>query len=332
MVRRLSIGVNWQGDFDVDAVIEQAKVADDAGVDQIMVAEAWGRDAFTTLAVLAYETHNIKLGTSIVNIFSRSAGALAQHFATLDELSKGRMIIGIGSSGPNVIEHFHGVPFSRPLTRVREYTEIINMLMREEPLNYSGKIFDLQRGFTLRFKPYREHIPIHIASITPKSLRQTAAIADGWMPLFIPKSDWKAQLDVFRGYIREAGRDAPEVDIRNPNGVTVTDDVERVRQGTAAGVSFYIARMGDFYYEHFVRMGYADEANTVRLAWEKGGATAGADALPPELVADLGTAGSVGECIEAMEAAEEAGFSIHGVNVAERDPKKRSAIYKELVG
>jgi len=121
MVRRLSIGVNWQGDFDIADVVEQAKVADDAGVDQIMVAEAWGRDAFTTLAVLAYETHNIKLGTSIVNIFSRSPGALAQHFGTLDELSKGRMIIGLGSSGPNVIEHFHGVPFARPLTRVREY-------------------------------------------------------------------------------------------------------------------------------------------------------------------------------------------------------------------
>ena len=96
-MRKLSIGINWQGQFDIDNVIEQAKVADDAGVDSCFVAEAWGRDAFTILAVLARETNNIKLGTSIVNIYSRSPAALAQHFATLDELSGGRMIIGIGT-------------------------------------------------------------------------------------------------------------------------------------------------------------------------------------------------------------------------------------------
>src|SRR5690606_21585043 len=109
----------------IDRLVEEAKVADDSGVDSLFVAEAWGRDAFTILAVLARETSNIKLGTSIVNIFSRSPGAMAQQFATLDELSKGRMVIGLGSSGPLVIEHFHGVPFDKPLTRVREYVEII---------------------------------------------------------------------------------------------------------------------------------------------------------------------------------------------------------------
>src|SRR5690606_20350876 len=151
---------------------------------------------------------------------------------------------------------FHGVEFGRPLTRVKEYVDIINMLMREEPLNYEGKIYNLQRGFTLRFKPVRPHIPIFLASITPKSLRQTAAIADGWFPIFIPKDQWKPQLDAFRGYIKEAGRSVDDVIVRNPNGVTVTDDPERARQGTAGTAAFYIARMGDFYYEHFVRMGY----------------------------------------------------------------------------
>src|SRR5690606_13944621 len=148
---------NWQGELDYDDLVEQAKVADEAGVELLSIAEAWGRDAFSILALLARETSHITLGTSIVNVFSRSPGALAQHFATLDEISKGRMLIGLGSSGPNVIEHFHGVPFRKPLTRIREYTEIINAILREEPLNYDGDLYQLERGFTLRFKPYRPH-------------------------------------------------------------------------------------------------------------------------------------------------------------------------------
>ncbi|MBM3141089.1 MAG: LLM class flavin-dependent oxidoreductase [Chloroflexi bacterium] len=331
-MRRISIGINWQGEFDIDHIIEQAKVADSAGVDSIFVAEAWGRDAFTTLAVLALETSHIKLGTGIVNNYSRTPAALAQHFATLDELSSGRMIIGLGSSGPQVIEHFHGVPFEKPLTRIKEYVEIINMIMREEPLNYRGKIYRLERGFTLRFKPVRPHIPIYLASVTPKSLEQTAAIADGWFPIFVPRSQWKAQLDQFQGYVKKAGRSVEDVTVRNPNGVAVTTDRERHREAVAGNTAFYIARMGDFYYEHFLRMGYADEANAVRKAWADGGSSAGAAALPADLIDELGTAGSVEECVEALEQAEEAGFRLHSVSVAERDSKKREAIFKRLVG
>jgi F420-dependent oxidoreductase-like protein len=331
-MRKLSIGINWQGEFDIEDVIQQAKVADDAGVDSCFVAEAWGRDAFTILAVLARETSNIKLGTSIVNIYSRSPGALAQHFATLDELSGGRMIIGLGTSGHRVIEHFHGVPFGKPLTRLREYTDILNMLMRQEPLKYDGEIFKLERGFTLRFEPVRDHIPIWIASVTPRSVKQTAEIADGWIPIFLPKEQWKPQLAAFYDHVRAAGRKPQDVVVRNPAGVVVTDQPERAQMGSAAGAAFYIARMGDFYYEHFVRMGYQKEADAVRAAWAEGGSGAGAQALPADLVKQLGTAGSVETCIEGMQEAEEAGFQLHSVSVPEPDPKKRGEIYRQLVG
>ena len=169
-MRKLSIGVAWTGD-NTEQVIRDAKVADEAGVDSLFVAETWGHDAFTLLTLLARETKRIKLGTAIVNIYSRSPGALAQHFATLDQLSGGRMLIGLGTSGPNVIEHFHGVKFEKPFTRTREYVEIINMLLRQEKLDYDGDVFKLARGFTLRFTPVRPHIPIWIASITPKSVQ-----------------------------------------------------------------------------------------------------------------------------------------------------------------
>ncbi len=332
MPRKLSIGVNWAGNFDIAQIVEQAKVADESGVHALNIAEAWGPDALTLLTVIARETKNIQLGPAIINTYSRTPGAVAQHFATMDHVSNGRMFIGLGSSGPNVIEHFHGVKFGRPLTRIKEYTEVINMIMRQEPLNYEGKIFSLSRGFTMRFTPLRDRIPIHIASITPKSLEQTAQIADGWMPIFLPEDQWEPQLNEFYGYAEAAGRSRDDVIVCNPNGVTVTDDPERAKMATAGGAAFYIARMGDFYYEHFSRMGYADEANAVRRAWADGGSAAGTAALPQELTEQLGTAGSVDECIDAMEKAEAAGFDWHSVNVAEPDPIKRAAIYERLVG
>jgi alkanesulfonate monooxygenase SsuD/methylene tetrahydromethanopterin reductase-like flavin-dependent oxidoreductase (luciferase family) len=101
----------------------------------------------------------------------------------MDELSGGRMIIGLGTSGPQVIEHFHGVKFNPPLTRMKEYIDIINTLMRSEPVKYSGKLFNLQRGFTLRFTPVRNHIPIYLATLNAKSVKLTAEMADGWLPI-----------------------------------------------------------------------------------------------------------------------------------------------------
>ena len=330
-MRKISVGLNWQGAFDIRDAVEQAKIADDSGVHLMSVAEAWGRDAFSILGVLAYETSRINLGTSIVNIFSRTPGALAQHFSTLDELSNGRAVAGIGSSGPQVIEHFHGIKFDRPLTRMREYVDIMRMLFDSEPLHYNGHFFKLDRGFTLRDYQRTHHIPIHIASITPKSVEQTAQIADGWIPIFVPREQWKTQTSTFYDHVRAAGRNPEDVEIRG-GGVTVTDDPEKGYASIAQGAAFYIARMGDFYYEHFVRIGLADEANMIRQVWREKGSEAAFAAMPEELVHSLGYAGPVEGCIEWLEEAREAGYTINGASVDEKDPKKRAEIYKKLVG
>jgi alkanesulfonate monooxygenase SsuD/methylene tetrahydromethanopterin reductase-like flavin-dependent oxidoreductase (luciferase family) len=134
MARKVSISFNWQGPMDYDQALARVRLADEAGVDTAWVAEAWGRDCFTILALMARETRRLQLGTGIVNTYSRTPAALAQHFATLDELSGGRMIIGLGTSGYRVIEHWHGVPFQPSLTRLREYVEIIRMILAGEPL------------------------------------------------------------------------------------------------------------------------------------------------------------------------------------------------------
>jgi alkanesulfonate monooxygenase SsuD/methylene tetrahydromethanopterin reductase-like flavin-dependent oxidoreductase (luciferase family) len=204
---KIALGINWQGKPDFKGMIERARAADEAGAHSIWVAEAWGRDSFTSLTLLAEHTRRIGLATGIVNTYSRTPGALAQHFATLDELSGGRMIIGLGTSGPQVIEHFHGVAFNPPLTRMREYVDIINLLMAGQPLNYDGKLFKLKRGFTLRFEPPRKHIPIWIASLNQKSVEFTAQKADGWLPVMIPLGRLKESIADFRALAASAGRD-----------------------------------------------------------------------------------------------------------------------------
>jgi F420-dependent oxidoreductase-like protein len=332
MPRTLSMSFNWQGPMDYAEACARVRVAEEAGVDAVWVAEAWGRDCFTILTLLARETTRIKLGTGIVNCYSRTPAALAQHFATLDEFSGGRMIIGLGTSGHRVIEHWHGVPFQPSLTRLREYVEIIRMILAGEPLKYQGKVFRLERGFRLRFPPVRSRIPIFIASLTPKSVRQTAQIADGWMPVMIPIERLKQEVTAFRQLVRDAGRDPQSVIIRSPGSVTVTRDIDAARQEAKAHLAFYITNMGEFYCEQLVRLGYEEAVQAIRQAWDAGGRAAGTAAVPNALVDGLFFAGPVEACLERLQAQAEAGIDMHTVRVEGYDAQETAKILARLVG
>ncbi len=315
MARKITIAVNWQGRFDFKALIERAKLADQAGVHSIWVAEAWGRDAFTLLALLAEHTRKIQLATAIVNIYSRTPAALAQHFATLDELSGGRMIIGLGTSGPQVIEHFHGVPFNPPLTRMREYVDIINTLVAGQPLNYEGRLFKLSRGFTLRFETVRKHIPIFIASLNRRSVAFTAEKTDGWLPVMVPIGSLKKTVAEFREIASKAGRDPHSVMVRAPGMVHVTEQIDRARAGHAGNTAFYAARMGTFYAQQLTRFGFGEDVRKIREAWDQGGAKAATAAVSPRLTDELAYIGDLKGAVERLKAQEEAGIDLHPVDV-----------------
>jgi F420-dependent oxidoreductase-like protein len=331
MAHKVSIGINWQGPLDYKALLDKVRIADEVGVHSVWVPEAWGRDAFTPLALLADRTKNIQLGTAIVNIYSRTPAALAQHFATLDELSGGRMLIGLGTSGPQVIEHFHGVPFHPPLTRLKEYIEIINTLMRNEPLQYNGQLFHLQRGFTLRFTPVRPHIPIYLATLNAKSVKLTAQLADGWLPIMIPLPKLKGEIDAVHQMSVAAGRPADAVSVRAPGAVVVTKDVDRARAESAGTLAFYIGRMGTFYAEQLTRHGYGEAVQAVKKAWE-GGSRAAAAAVPADLIEATGYAGSVEACLDRLQAQEESGVDIHHVHVDAQDNRAYEQALAMLVG
>lgn len=333
MPRKICIGLDWQQLSDRERLLRQVEIADRAGVDTVWVAEAWGRDAFTILTLLATRTKRIKLGTGIVNVYSRTPAALAQHFATLDEISEGRAVAGFGTSGPQVIEHFHGVPFKPAVTRMRETIQIMNMLIAGEPLNFDGKLFKLGRGFKLRFEPIRPHIPVWVASLNPAALKMTAELADGWMPIMIPADQLAAEIGAFRERVTAAGRPASAVAVRAPDRVVVAlDDVQRARRQAAGTLAFYIARMGTFYGAQLERFGHGDAVAAVRKAWNEKGAEAGIDAVPDSLLDQTTTVGSVAECAARLEHEAKAGIDLHNVTVQTRDEAVLERTLGELVG
>ena len=331
MPRKVAVGINWQGSLDYKALIERVQIADAVGVHSAWVPEAWGRDAFTILAVLADRTKKIRLGTAIVNTYSRTPAALAQHFATLDELSGGRMIVGLGTSGPQVIEHFHGVKFDPPLTRMKEYIEIINTLMRNEPLKHSGKVFNLQRGFTLRFNPVRNHIPIYLATLNAKSVKLTAELADGWLPVMIPLPKLKGEIEAIRKMSVAAGRPANAVAVRSPGTTTVTKNIDKARAETAGTLAFYIGRMGTFYAEQLTRHGYGEAVQAVKKGWEAN-SRAATEAVAANLLDATSCAGSVEACIDRLQEQEASGVDLHYVSVDTHDNKEYGQQLAKLVG
>lgn len=258
---------------DWNTIRENVRLADTLGYDSVWLGEAWGYELFTSLADLVRETKRMKLGAGVANIFSRSPAVIAATAATLDERSGGRMVLGLGSSGPQVVEHWHGVPFTHPLQRTREYIQIINAILRREPLNFKGEIFSLERGFTIRFTPIRDHIPIYLASLGPKNIQLAGEVADGILPVYWPARDYpdlRAQLDA--GSAR-AGRPAGSVSIAPYLTVEVIlDEAEReeARRRAAAPVAFYVGRMGTFYAEMLSRHGFSEDVSAIIKGWEGG--------------------------------------------------------------
>jgi alkanesulfonate monooxygenase SsuD/methylene tetrahydromethanopterin reductase-like flavin-dependent oxidoreductase (luciferase family) len=332
MARKLAISFDWQGSFDRERALERVKIADEVGVDSVWIAEAWGRDCFTLLTQVAERTKRIRLGTGIVNVYSRTPAALAQHFATLDELSGGRMIAGFGTSGINVIEHFHGVKFEPSLTRLREVVEIFKMLIRHEPLKYRGKLFQLERGFTLRFAPVRPLIPVHLATLNPKALTVTARLADGWLPVMIPIDKLGSEITALRAQVTQSGRDPGAFEIHAPGGVTVATGAARAKaeMAQAGTTAFYIGRMGVYYARQLERFGFGDEVATVKEAWKDSSAAAAA-AVPETMRRRLGTVGDVSECRDRLAAEDAADADIHRVNIVTDDTREYGKTLEQLL-
>src|SRR5205809_3200786 len=265
---------NYPGPW--NEVIEKVKIADELGYDSIWLAESWGYELFTSMADLVRLTKRIKIGAGIANIYSRTPALLASTVATLDERSNGRIILGLGPSGANVIEHWHGVPFQKPVKRTREYVEIIRMILRSERLVYHGEFFNLERGFKLRFTPLRPDLPIYIAAMGPKNVLQSGESADGVLPVYWPGDKWRELREQIDEGARLAGRPAHSAAIAPfiTSAIVPENAGEEqraaIRFKAAAPLAYYIGKMGVYYAQMLTRNGFGAEVQAVIEGWNKG--------------------------------------------------------------
>jgi coenzyme F420-dependent oxidoreductase len=306
---RLGLTLPHSEDLPRRGIVEVVQQAEALGYDSVWVGESWGRDGFTWLTQLACHTSHIKLATGITTVYSRSPALIAQTVASLDEISEGRVILGLGTSGPIVIENWHGLPFDRPLRRTREYIEIIRLILSGERVNYRGELFQL-KGFRLPFTPLRSQVPIYVAALGPQNLRLTGELADGWLPIYLDASYLQSfQQDLAKG-AQKTGRALNDIDVAPYILSCVSEDVESARALVKAHLAYYIGGMGSFYANLIARYGFADEVNRVRQAWREGDRKSAANQVTDTMVACLAICGSPEEGRAQLKQYHDAGVTL----------------------
>ncbi|MBE2316658.1 LLM class F420-dependent oxidoreductase [Solirubrobacter sp. CPCC 204708] len=276
--------------------LELVLEAERLGYDSVWTAEAYGSDAATILAWIAQATSKIKLGSAIFQMPARSAAMTAMTAATIDQLSDGRMLLGIGSSGPQVAEGWHGQRFARQLQRTREYVDVVRMALRRERVVYDGETLTLPlpdgpgKALKLTISPVQDRIPIYIAAIGPKNTTLAAEIADGWLPtLFSPEHVGEFRPLLEEGFAKAGGgKGFDDFDIVPTVTAMVSDDLESARDAMRHYVALYTGGMGsrkqNFYNALMRRYGFEEAADTVQELYLAGKKDEAAASLPGELI------------------------------------------------
>ena len=312
---RVAISLPRDGATDWPATTAYVREAERLGVDSVWSAEAWGHDGVTPLAYLAGKTETIRLGSGILQAGTRTPALLAMTAMGMHSVSGGRFVLGLGTSGPQVIEGWHGIPFRGAVSRMRETIEIVRKATRGERLVYAGRHYTLPlpggEGKALRASaPAIAPLPIYIAALGPNSLRLTGELADGWVGTsFLPET-----ADLLLGPLWEgaaaAGRAAGAIDIMAGGAVEFTDDVEEAATRHARGLAFTLGAMGsarrNFYTDAFVLQGWADDAKAVQRLWLDGKREEARARVPLEMARKvnlLGTEGMVRDRLSVYRAA-----------------------------
>jgi F420-dependent oxidoreductase-like protein len=294
-------------------LLELAREAEALGYDSAWAAEAWGVDAITPLAWLGAQTTTLKLGTAIMQLPGRSPANAAMTAVTLDLLSGGRFLMGLGTSGPQVVEGWHGEEWGKPLVKTREYVEIVRAIVRRERLEHHGEHYDIPlRGGTglgkplrLMARPLRGDIPIYIAAVAPKAVAQALEIADGWLPIFWSPEQARSVFPL--DGVRDGFDIAPAVP------AVVTDEVESGRNALKEYYSFYIGGMGargkNFYNDLFARYGYEAEAREIQDLFLGGNQREAVAKVPDEFVDEVALVGPVERIRDRLAAWRESGVT-----------------------
>jgi len=315
--------------------VERVVQLEEVGLDVVWVAEAYGFDAATRLGYLAARTKRVELASGILPIYSRTPVLLAQTAAGLDEISSGRAILGLGASGPQVIEGWHGVPYDRPVQRTREIIEICRMVWRRQEVRYEGRAISLPlsngqgtglgKALKILTHPVRDRIPIWIASMGEKSVELTAELAEGWLPIFfVPeKADavWGKALS--RGLAKRPS-ELGSLDIAAGGPLAIGDGLEGLRELARPQLALYIGGMGarekNFYNDLARLYGYEQEAAEIQDLYLSGQKKAAEAAVPSSLLDDLSLIGSEGYVKDRIAAFKAAGVTMLDVIPIGPDP------------
>ena len=318
---KLAIGIGYSGGR-VELPIDMVQRAEQLGYDSVWSAEAYGSDAVTPLAYLAAKTSRIKLGTGILQIPARTPAMCAMTMSTLDALSGGRVLVGLGMSGPQVIEGWHGMSYGRPAARIREYVEILHKIWdRREPVAFDGKVYRLPYqgddasglGKPLKSILHSRRIPVYLATMKPLSIRITAELADGWLPIwFSPYRMAMFTADLEKGFARAGnGKSLDTFDIVAGCTVVIGDDVEACLAQLKPTLALYVGGMGakgrNFHNEMVSKYGYADVAAEIQDLYLAGRKQDATDLVPDELCDEISLCGPPARIRERFGAWQQAG-------------------------
>ncbi len=346
---KLSMMLNYSGGFKegVASVVELER----AGLDVVWIPEAYSYDAISQVGYLAAKTERVEIGTGIVNVYSRTPALMAMTAAGCDFVSDGRFILGVGASGPQVIEGFHGVPYDKPMQRIKEYIDICRMTWRREPLVYDGKTVQvplppgqgtgLGKPLKLINHPVRTDIPIWWASLMGLSVTATAEVADGWLPiLFDPEKFPDVWGDQLKAGLAKRDPALGQLQISAGGMVAIGDEFEgdgraRVLDFARPSVALYVGGMGardkNFYNAIAQKYGYVEAAIEIQDLYLDGKKDEAAKAVPAAMLEGTNLVGSRGYVKDRIAAYKEAGVTILSVNPVVGDPVKTIETLRELI-
>ena len=333
---KLGLGIGAFGPPGGARLVELAKEAEGLGYDTIWAPEIYGADCFTPLTWIGANTERINLGTSIMQISARTPASAAMHAAALDYLSNGRLILGIGVSGPQVVEGWYGQPYPKPLARTREWVSIFRKIVsREGPVAFDGKHYQLPlqggtglgKALKLILHPVREHIPVYLGAEGPKNVAMGAEICDGWIPMFL--SPYRMET-MYEDAMRIRNKD---FEIAAAVPVIIDDDVQRGLNQIKQNVGFYVGGMGaknfNVHKDHVVRMGFGEAAGRIQELFFAGRRDEAMAAVPNELCDEIALVGPKERIRERLAAWKESPVTM--INVGSANPETLRFMAEELL-
>jgi len=284
----------------INQVLECTKILSNTDTDTIWIPETWGMENFSMLGMVSQRASKPKIGSSIINIYSRSPSAIAMGAATIDTISNGRLVLGLGTSSLPIVEDFHGYKFDNPVLRMKEYVEIIKLILSGKQVNYSGKIFNLKK-FTLLIKPHREKIPIYLAAVNQKMVNLTWEIADGVIFYLRPLNEMKKTIQKMQSHRK--------IDVTSQIISCVSTDAEIAINRAKQTLAIYIS-VGKIYREFLAKNGFETETKNIFEEFKISGFKSNHELIPDNMLKSLTIAGTPDQCIKQLQNFRETGIDL----------------------